>query len=56
MPNFQAFHADIKVDGNKLPEFNIQVDQDSKRVSCWVPSEAGNVSTAMVVIRSLNIE
>lgn len=56
MPDFQAFHAKVKVDGIELPEYDVQIDLDRKCVSCWVPSEAGKVNVAMVVIQcSLNI-
>ena len=43
MPTFQAFHATIRVEGKDLPEYDVQVDDDEKQVSCWIPSEAGKV-------------
>jgi hypothetical protein len=46
MPTFQAFHATIRTDGEDLPEYDVQVDDNEKQVSCWIPSEAGKVSTA----------
>lgn len=45
MPTFQAFYVTIRVDGKDLPEYNIQVDDNERHVSCWIPSEAGKVST-----------
>ncbi len=45
MPKFKTIHASIKVDDNELPEYDVQVDENEKQVSCWVPSEAGKVST-----------
>jgi hypothetical protein len=45
MPTFQASHATIRVDGKDLPEYDVQVDGNAKQVSCWIPSEAGKVST-----------
>ncbi|KAF8343544.1 hypothetical protein F5887DRAFT_972047, partial [Amanita rubescens] len=41
MPRFKTFHASIKVDDKALPEYDVQVDENEKQVSCWVPSEAG---------------
>ncbi|KAF8630192.1 hypothetical protein AX15_003067 [Amanita polypyramis BW_CC] len=41
MPGFGIFHAGIKLGGEKLPEYNIQTDETEKKVSCWIPSEAG---------------
>jgi hypothetical protein len=45
MPTFQAFHVATRVDGEDLPEYDVQVDDKEKQVSCWIPSEAGKVST-----------
>lgn len=50
MPDLQAFHAEIKVDDIELPEYDVQVDQDRKIVSCWVPSEAGKVSLRWLLL------
>lgn len=44
MPTFQAFHATIRVDDKDLPEYDVQVDDKEKQVSCWIPSEVGKVS------------
>jgi len=41
MPKFQAIHSRIKVDDEELPEYDVQVDENERQVSCWVPSEAG---------------
>lgn len=45
MPTVQALHATIRVDGKDIPEYDLQVDDKEKQVSCWIPSEAGKVST-----------
>jgi len=41
MPKFQAIHARIKVSDEELLEYDVQVDENERQVSCWVPSEAG---------------
>ncbi|KAF8343542.1 hypothetical protein F5887DRAFT_289695 [Amanita rubescens] len=41
MPNFQTFCARIKIDNDDLPEYDVQIDENEKLVSCWIPSEAG---------------
>ncbi|KAK2460251.1 hypothetical protein APHAL10511_007640 [Amanita phalloides] len=41
MPRYSTLYARIKVDGGELPEYDIQVDESEKQVSCWIPSEAG---------------
>lgn len=43
MPYFGGFEASISVDGVHLPEYNVTMDGGEKRVSCWIPSEAGKV-------------
>ena len=45
MPNFQTFHARIKVHDEDLPEYDVQIDENEKQVSCWIPSETGKVCT-----------
>ena len=46
MPKFQAIHARIKVNDEELAEYDVQVDENERQVSCWVPSEAGKVSAS----------
>ena len=41
MPKFQAINARVKVDNKELPEYDVQVDEGEKQVSCWIPSETG---------------
>ncbi|KAK2460249.1 hypothetical protein APHAL10511_007638 [Amanita phalloides] len=41
MPKFGNFIANIEVDKNALPEYDVRVEDNEKLVSCWVPSEAG---------------
>lgn len=53
MPRFKTLCASIKVDDNELPEYDVQVDENDKQVSCWVPSEAGKVSTRRRFIYAL---
>ncbi|KAF8663512.1 hypothetical protein AX14_006981 [Amanita brunnescens Koide BX004] len=56
MPKFQALHAGITIDGEDLPEYDVQVDDNGKQVSCWIPSEAGkNFSVRWSIAESLTI-
>ncbi|PPQ64213.1 hypothetical protein CVT24_008631 [Panaeolus cyanescens] len=43
MPSKQNLSAYIRVDGKYLPEYNEEVSDDGKTISCWIPSEAGKV-------------
>lgn len=43
MVQFGTYHVWIEVDGDELPEFNVDVEEDKKKVTCWIPSEAGKV-------------
>ena len=52
MPTFQAFHATIRVDGEDLSEYDVQVDDNEKQVSCWIPSEAGKVMVILLRLRA----
>ena len=54
MPRFKTLHASIKVEDNELPEYDVQVDENEKLVSCWVPSEAGKVGTGPRFIYALS--
>ncbi|PFH48369.1 hypothetical protein AMATHDRAFT_5863 [Amanita thiersii Skay4041] len=40
MPRLGTFEARIKIDGVELLEHEIEVDEQGKKVSCWVPSQA----------------
>jgi len=39
MPTFGTINACIKVNGTELNEYDVQIDEKEKRVSCWIPSE-----------------
>ena len=52
MPTFQALHATIRVDGEDLSEYDVQVDDNEKQVSCWIPSEAGKVMVILLRLRA----
>jgi len=41
MPTFGTFNACIKVDSTELTEYDVQIDEKGKSVSCWIPSETG---------------
>ncbi|PFH48368.1 hypothetical protein AMATHDRAFT_5862 [Amanita thiersii Skay4041] len=41
MPKLGTFEARIRIDGVELPEYGIEIDEEGKKASCWVPSEAG---------------
>ncbi|KAJ7187779.1 hypothetical protein C8R46DRAFT_1340730 [Mycena filopes] len=42
MLQWKEFSAWIIVDGwRELPEYNVQISEDEKTVTCWVPSEVG---------------
>ena len=43
MVNFRTYAVCVKVDDERLPEFDVEVDEGGKRVTCWIPSEAGKV-------------
>ncbi|KAJ7162068.1 hypothetical protein C8R46DRAFT_1193867 [Mycena filopes] len=41
MLHWKELSAWITVDGQGLPEYDVQISEDEKTVTCWVPSEAG---------------
>ncbi|KAF8626923.1 hypothetical protein AX17_006424, partial [Amanita inopinata Kibby_2008] len=41
MLKFDPFEAQVKVDGAGLPEYQVEVDEEAKRVTCWIASEVG---------------
>ena len=43
MPTFGTINAYIKVDGTGLTEYDVQIDEKKKSVSCWIASETGKV-------------
>ncbi|KAF9469197.1 hypothetical protein BDZ94DRAFT_1181804 [Collybia nuda] len=45
MLTHRGFSAWIMVDGKPLPEYLVAVDNNSHRVSCWIPSEEGQAFT-----------
>jgi hypothetical protein len=46
MLTHRGFSAWIVVDGKPVPEYLVAEDTKAARVSCWIPSEAGQVGTA----------
>lgn len=53
MLTHRGFSAWIMVDGKPLPEYLVAVDNKSHRVSCWIPSEEGQVSSASLLLHEL---
>jgi type VI protein secretion system component VasK len=43
MLTYRGFSAWIMVDGKPLPEYLVAVDNKTHRISCWIPSEEGQV-------------
>lgn len=43
MPNLGIFEVCISVEGTELPEYNVTIDEQSRTVTCWIPSEVGKV-------------
>jgi hypothetical protein len=43
MLTHRGFSAWIVVDGEALPEYLVAVDSGANKVSCWIPSEEGQV-------------
>ncbi|PFH48370.1 hypothetical protein AMATHDRAFT_5864 [Amanita thiersii Skay4041] len=41
MPEYAHFEVEIKVDDKVLQEYAINVNDEAKTVTCWVPSETG---------------
>ncbi|KAJ7162085.1 hypothetical protein C8R46DRAFT_954978 [Mycena filopes] len=41
MLHWKELSAWITVDGQGLPEYDVQISEDEKTVTCWVPSEVG---------------
>ena len=50
MVQFGDYSVAIVVDGEPLPEFDVNISDDAKTASCWIPSEAGKVSFHYVVL------
>ena len=40
---FGTYDVCVKIDSERLSEFDVEVDEEGKRVTCWIPSEAGKV-------------
>ena len=41
----RQYKVSIKCEGKRLKEYQVEVDhEDSRRITCWIPSEAGKVS------------
>lgn len=44
MPKIGSFTSWITVEGVELEEYNTEVTDDGRRITCWIPSELGKVS------------
>lgn len=42
----EGFEVYVHSDGEKLPEYQVKVDQNSKQATCFIPSQTGKVSTS----------
>ncbi|KAF8199820.1 hypothetical protein K438DRAFT_668266 [Mycena galopus ATCC 62051] len=41
MPRWKEFTAWISIGGSEAPEYGLEVSDDQKTVTCWIPSELG---------------
>lgn len=41
-----GFQVSIHSDGQQLKEYSIEVSQDGKTATCWIPCQTGKVSDA----------
>ncbi|KAJ6508070.1 hypothetical protein DFH09DRAFT_275507 [Mycena vulgaris] len=37
----QGFSAWVAIDGQEAPEYDVEISEDQKSVTCWIPSELG---------------
>jgi len=44
MPQLKDFSAWINIEDKKADEFNVEVSDDGRRVTCWIVSEVGKAS------------
>jgi uncharacterized protein YqhQ len=44
MPQLKGFDTWITIENKKADEYNIDVSDDGKRVTCWIVSEVGKAS------------
>lgn len=44
--------ARVFVDDGDLPEYGVNFDEESKTLSCWIPSEAGEVRLPSAPVRT----
>jgi hypothetical protein len=43
MLHWQEFSAWVTIEGVEAPEYAVEVSEDEKTVTCWIPSELGKV-------------
>ena len=48
MPQHKDFSAWITIEDKKADEFNVEVSDDGKRVTCWIISEVGKASPTRI--------
>ncbi|KAJ7162080.1 hypothetical protein C8R46DRAFT_343171 [Mycena filopes] len=41
MLQWKEFSAWITIEGQEVPEYDVQISEDEKTVTCWIPSEVG---------------
>jgi len=52
MPTFGIFEASVSIDNVNLTEYNVVVDAKKKIITCWIPSEAGKVSSVFLIFEA----
>jgi len=55
MVAFGTYDVRVKIDNEPLPEFGVEVDEEGKRATCWIPSEAGKVGSLSTLTVFLNL-
>ncbi|KAJ7160249.1 hypothetical protein C8R46DRAFT_1194645 [Mycena filopes] len=56
MLHWKEFSAWITVDGQEVPEYDVQISEDEKKVTCWVPSEVGKTFSVRLKTSSFSQE
>ena len=49
MVKFGTYDVCVAVDNEQLPEFDVVVEEEERKVTCWIPSEAGKVLYSALV-------
>lgn len=42
-----GFEASVKVDDVALDEYAVEISEDGKRATCWIPSQEGKVGASL---------